>query len=226
MQSIRDIELRIPVSTDTGGTSSTGGASAMGGTGTGGTGTNPPACVAPAAPPMTIADMTARSRALNRLIAAALACNLTRVYTHLWSGARDDNTYPTIPINSAHHDLTHANPSQSAQYTQVERYIMSQYADMAQVMKDTTIGATNVLNQTLLYGISDVGEPHDHLMKDFRIILMGHAGGRLPGNRHVRLVGRKVSELLLTMQQVMGLNVTSFGSWDNTNKVMTEILAP
>ena len=43
------------------------------------------------------ADMTAKSQAMNRLIAAAVACNLTRVYTHLWSGARDDNTLPDDP---------------------------------------------------------------------------------------------------------------------------------
>ena len=160
---------------------------------------------------------------MNRLIAAALACNLTRVYTHLWSGARDENTYPTIPINSAHHTLTH--DGNTAQHTQIERYIMTQYADLATVLKETTIGATNVLNQTLLYGISDVGEPHDHNMRDWRIILMGHAGGKIPGNRHVRLVGRKVTELMLTMQQVMGLQVSSFGTWDNTNKTIPEILA-
>jgi hypothetical protein len=181
------------------------------------------ACTVPPAPAMTLADMTAKSRAMNRLIAAAVACNLTRVYTHLWSGARDENTYPTIPINTAHHDLTHA--GQVSQYTQVERYIMAQYADLAQVMKDTPMGGTNVLNQTLLYGISDVGEPGGHVMKDFRIVLMGHAGGRIPGNRHVRLVGRKVTELMLTMQQVMGLQVSTFGSWDRTTRTMPEILA-
>jgi hypothetical protein len=53
---------------------------------------------------------------------------------------------------------------------------------------------------------------------------MGHAGGRVPGNRHVRLVGRKVTELMLTMQQLMGLDVTTFGSWDRTSQGMPEIL--
>jgi hypothetical protein len=203
MESIRAIELRIPAPED-----------------------GPKAnCTVPVAPPMTLADMTAQSQALNRLIAAAVACNLTRVYTHLWSGPRDDNTYPTIPINSAHHDLTHANPSRSAQYSPIERYIMSQYADLAQVMKNTPMAAGNVLDHTLIYGVSEVAEPGGHIMKDFRIVLMGHASGRVPGNRHVRLVGRKVTELLLTMQQVMGLDVTTFGSWDRTSTTMPEILA-
>jgi hypothetical protein len=167
--------------------------------------------------------MTARSQALNRLIAAAVACNLTRVYTHLWSGARDDNIYPTIPINSDHHTLTH--DGKKSEHTQIERYIMSQYADLATVMKNTPMAAGNVLDHTLLYGFSDVAEPQGHVMKDYRIVIMGHAGGKIPGNRHIRLVGRKVTELMLTMQQVMGLQVTEFGSWDRTTGTIREILA-
>ena len=34
--------------------------------------------------------------------------------------------------NSEHHQLTHANLS--AEFSKIERYIMSQYADLAQVM--------------------------------------------------------------------------------------------
>jgi hypothetical protein len=205
MASVRALEMRIPNS--------------MGGGGAPPVATD---CESPTAP-MTVQEMTARSQALNRLIAAAVACNLTRVYSHLWSGARDDNPYPTIPINTAHHDLTHA--GQKAQHTQIERYIMSQYADLATVMKNTPMAAGNVLDHTLIYGISDVAEPQGHVMKDYRIVLMGHAGGQVPGNRHIRLQGRKVTELMLTMQQIMGLQVSSFGTWDRTSTTIPEILA-
>ncbi len=218
MESIRAIELRIPVD-------STGGMAGMAGASMGGMGGMPTGggCVVPMAPPMTLADMTAKSRALNRLIAAAVACNLTRVYTHLWSGARDENTYPTIPINSEHHTLTH--DGKKAEHTQIERYIMTQYADLAQVMKDTPLGAGNVLDRTLIYGVSDVAEPQGHVMRDYRIILMGHAGGKVPGNRWVKMDRRKVTELMLTMQQIMGLQVTQYGSWDRTTRTIPEILA-
>jgi hypothetical protein len=189
---------------------------------TGDGGTPMPGCAALAAPPMTFADMTAKSRAMNRLITAAVACNLTRVYTHLWSGPQDDNSYPTIPVNSGHHQLTHAN--QRVEYSKIEHYIMSQYADLAQVMKDTPMGPTNVLDNTLIYGVSELPEPGNHVMRDFRIVLMGHAGGRVPGNQHLLLEGRKVTELMLTLQQVMGLEVDTFGSWDRTSTTMPEIL--
>jgi hypothetical protein len=205
MESVRALEQRIPATE--------GGGMPMAGD-----------CTVPTPPPVTLEDMTAKSQALNRLIATALACNLTRVYTHLWSGPRDDNPYPMIVGNAEHHSLTHGGSPLQEERSKIERYIMSQYADLAQVMKDTPMAAGNVLDRTLLYGVTEVANPHTEIMKDFRIVLMGHAGGKLPGNRYVPLPGRKVTELMLTMQQVMGLPVTTYGSWDRTSKTMPEIL--
>ena len=177
----------------------------------------------PEAPPVTLADMTAKSHAINQLIVTALSCNMTRVYSHLWSGPRSDSTYPIIQINGAHHYYTHGSNGQEPR--KIERYIMSQYADLAKLMKATPMGAGTVLDQTLIYGCSEVAEPGGHIMSNYHMLLMGHAGGRLPGNRHVRIPGRKVTELILTMQHVMGLNVTSWGSWDKTSTTVPEILA-
>ena len=206
MQAIRELELRLP------------GAMGTGGAPPAGTG-----CARPAAPTMTHADMTATSQALNRLIVAALSCNLTRVYTHLWAGPRNDGRYPTIAVNGGHHRLTQLGEPEEC--SKIERYIMTQYADLAQVMKDTPMAAGNVLDHTLLYGVTEVADPRTDIMKDFRIVLMGHAGGQLPGNRYLNLQGRKLTELMLTMQQLLGLDVTTYGSWDRTSTTMPEILA-
>jgi hypothetical protein len=214
MDGIRSLEQRIPMPSGSGGSS---------GSGSGGAGGSTSACTTPDAPPMTLADMTATSKVINRLLVAALSCNLTRVYSHLWSGPRSDSTYPIIQINGAHHAYTHGTDAQEPR--SIERYIMSQYADLANVMQATPMGAGTVLDNTLIYGVSEVAAPAGHIMTNYHIVLMGHAGGKLPGNRHVRLPGRKVTELVLTLQQVMGLNVSTWGSWDQTSKTMPEILA-
>ncbi|HVY31005.1 MAG TPA: hypothetical protein VHB79_30820, partial [Polyangiaceae bacterium] len=70
----------------------------------------------------------------------------------------------------------------------------------------------------------EVAEPAGHIMTNYHMLLLGKGGGRLAGNRHVRLPGRKVTELMLTMQQVAGMDVKSYGSWDTTSKTMPEIL--
>jgi hypothetical protein len=216
MESVRSIERRILTTTSSGGA---GGTSSTGST-----------CKAPAAPTakaanLDLAKVTATSQAMNQLIAAALSCNMTRVYSHLFSGARDDNHYPIIQLDTEHHTLTHsAVAADQTKATQIEKYVMSQYAHLAQTLKDTPMGDSNLLENTIIYGISDVAEPHDHVMKNYHIVLMGHAGGRIKGNRHYRKTGRKVTELMLTLQKVMGMNVSTFGSWDKTSTTMQEIL--
>src|SRR5258708_29909461 len=108
---------------------------------------------------------------------------------------------------------------------------MGKYADLARTLKGIPMGAGTLLDNTVIYGISEVGERSGHLMKNYHIVLMGHAGGKIPGNRYYASPGsgtsasRKVTELMLTLQQVMGLKVTTFGSWDKTSKTMPEILA-
>jgi hypothetical protein len=47
----------------------------------------------------------------------------------------------------------------------------------------------------------------------------------LPGNKFIPLSSsRKVTELVLTLQKVMGLKVTEWGTWDKTSKTIDEIL--
>jgi hypothetical protein len=185
-------------------------------------GTGGPACHLEA-PPLTFADLTAKSHAINQLIVAALSCNLTRVYTHQWSGPMSDNTYPIIGLDGGHHAYTHGRDGEEPR--KIERYIMSQYADLAKLMKATPMGAGNVLDNTLIYGVTEVSDARSHVMKDYHIVVMGHGGGKVAGNRHIRIPGRKVTELVLTLQQVMGLDVTTWGSWDRTSRTVPEILA-
>jgi hypothetical protein len=214
MEGIRALEMRIP---KVSGVDS-------GGTGAGGTGAGPvtPESCEIKEPPMTLDDLTAKSHAINELIVTMLSCNMTRVFTHMFSGPRSGSPYPIIGISGAHHAYTHGGDGQEPR--KIEKYAMSQYADLAKLMKATPMGAGNLLDKTLIYGISEVAEPHDHVMKNYHIVLMGKGGGKLAGNRHIRIPGRKVTELMLTMQQVMGLNVTTYGSWDKTSQTVPEIL--
>lgn len=186
------------------------------------------ACKVPANPGAVSMDpmsLTLRSQAINRLVTAALACNLTRVYSHLWSGARDDNTYPIVNINDDHHGQTHSGQEGNERAALIEQYIMEQYADLAISMKETPLGNGTVLSHTLNYGVTEVSNPGSHVMADYHIILMGGAGGKLPGNQHIRLPKRKVTELGLTMMQTMGVQISEWGSWDRTSSTIPEIFS-
>jgi hypothetical protein len=205
LDGIRTLEQRLPTLSE-------------GGDGTGATG-----CQTPAAPPATIADITARSQAINQLLVAALSCNLTRVFTHMWSGPRNDNVYSNLGLTGGHHAYTHGADGEEPR--KIERYVMSQYADLARRMKATPVGAGTLLDNTIIYGVSELASPKTEIMRDYHIVVMGRGGGKLAGNRHVRIPGRRVTELVLTLQQAMGLDVSTWGTWDKTSKIVSEILA-
>ena len=212
LDGIRTLELQIPTVSGSGGS---GGSSGTG------TGTTPGTCSIQA-PPMTLADLTAKSHAINQLIVAMLSCNLTRVFSHMFSGPRSGSPYPIININGSHHGYTHG--TNGVEPRAIEKYAMAQYADLARLMKAAPMGAGTVLDNTLIYGCSEVAEPAGHIMTNYHMLLLGKGGGKLAGNRHIRIPTRKVTELMLTMQQVMGMNVTTYGSWDKTSKTVPEIL--
>jgi hypothetical protein len=141
----------------------------------------------------------------------------------LWSGARDDNKYPMLGIDREHHTLTMGTVSDNELAAKIEKYIMDQYADLVRVLRDTPIGASTLLDQTLIYGTSELAKSQSRIMSDYHILLAGHAGGQLPGNMHLRPLGRRVTELMLTMLQTMGLPIQTYGSWDQTSSTIAEV---
>jgi hypothetical protein len=137
---------------------------------------------------------------------------------------RDENTYPTIPINSAHHTLTHRRQRVS-EHTQIDKYIMSQYADLAQVMKDTPMGGTNVSTRRSSTVSASVANLTCHLHEGLPHHLDGARGRKIARQSARPIVGRKVTELMLTMQQVMGIErETRSATGIKTNKTMPEIM--
>lgn len=173
-----------------------------------------------------------RSQVINRLLAAALGCNLTRVYSHLWSSLRDENAYPMLGINGEHHALTHSDKaSDHVAHSTIERYIMGNFADLAIAMNETPMGAGTVLDYTMSLGVTDVGDPFTHYHTNYHVPIIGGAGGRLKGNQYVKFTpgaggdGRKLTELYLTALQTMGLPLQQFGTWDPTSRTISEILA-
>ena len=171
-------------------------------------------------------QVTARAEAMNRLIAAALACNLTNVFSHLWSGGRDDNTYPLANENSEHHGLTHSNDAAQRRASDVTRFILTHLADLAEVMDETPMGNGTLLDRSLIYAVTEMSNPRTHRHFDYIMLLLGGAGGKLRGNQHVAYDRKKkMTQVQLTMLQTLGLPIETWGTWDRTSDGVSEFLA-
>lgn len=168
--------------------------------------------------------VTERSETMNRLVVTALSCNLTRVYSHFWSGPRSDNTYPQSNVDGEHHALTHGNAAAQQRASNIVRYIIAHYADLLQVMDETPMGAGTVLDNTVNWGCTEQANPRDHRHSGYRLFVCGGGGGKLTTGQHLDMDGRKITEVHLTMLRALGLPLERWGAWDNTDRTVSQIL--
>ena len=150
----------------------------------------------------------ANIQAMSNILAAALACDLTRVaslqlshalspVTHTWLGSSQADT---------HHNYSHKGPSSlyalqpdpydpvagaalgyPQQLIDIDAFYAAQVANLAYTLSQfTTASGKNLLDQTVICWGSelDMGAAHNH--DDTPFVLVGGGGGKLKTNRVVR----------------------------------------
>jgi hypothetical protein len=78
-------------------------------------------------------------------------------------------------------------------------------------MQATAHGATNLLDQSLVFVTSDTAWGKIHTNTEWPVLLAGKAGGKLQGDGHYNFSGDNLSKALLTVAQIMGSPATTFG---------------
>jgi len=152
------------------------------------------------------------------LLALAFKADITRVATVL--GARDLTarvfTFPKGPLfpeggsSVSFHSGSHHqdDPTQIKRYALINRYHVSTLAYFAQKLRSIPEGDGNLLdNSLILYG-SNMGNSNQHQHYDVPHILVGGAGGKLKGNRHLAYERKAVTSgnLLLSLLDMYGIN--------------------
>jgi Protein of unknown function (DUF1552) len=130
-----------------------------------------------------------------------------RVYTE--SGVK-------VPFHSAsHHGET---PAKVADFAKINRYHVSLLPYFFEKLKNTPDGDGNLLDHSLvLYG-SPLGDSNAHNHKRVPVFLVGHAGGKVKGNLHVRCEdSTPMANVLLTVLRKVGMKIDSVG--DSTGEI-------
>jgi hypothetical protein len=161
------------------------------------------------------------------LLANALACGQTRVINIVMgsNGLRK-------PGNAlSWHVLTHEEPVDDTLGYQREvgwfvEWANTRFFDFIKAMDDMKEGDGTVLDRIALLWQTDHGYARTHTMDDLATLVVGGGAGRLKTGMHIRAAGDPQTRVGLTMQQVMGVSVNSWGGGSNqTSKPMTELLA-
>jgi hypothetical protein len=174
----------------------------------------PSSCSMPAQPMDTAGDqnLTATNASMSKLIALALACDQTRVFSYMFSGSVGGTSYPELKISGNHHSLTHDEAGEQPQVQSITTFIMQNFATLLETLQAVKEGEGNLLDRCVILASTDVTEGQPHSINNYPIVIAGGGGGALvhPGV-HVKTKGGNASDVLLTLLQAMDVPVTEFG---------------
>lgn len=168
------------------------------------------ACVLPDQPGEFGRDaLIERNRAMSGLLAMALACDQTRVFSNMFSGSVSYTSYPGA--FTGHHTMTHDEGGNQPLVHQITVFIMSRFAELLQALRDTPEGDGNLLDNCVILASTDTADGRGHTIEDYPILVAGRGGGRLRSGVHYRSNGENTSKVLLSCLQAMDLPYDAFG---------------
>ncbi len=152
------------------------------------------------------------------LLALAFQADITRVATILYARDLTGRVYPESGTNLSFHGGSHhaEDPARIAQYAKLNQYHVKTLAYFIEKLAAIPEGEGTLLDNSLtLYG-SNMGNSNQHLHIDVPHVLVGGAGGRLKGDRHLGYPSRTVptGNLLLSILDLYGIHEESFGDSD------------
>ena len=162
------------------------------------------------------------------MLAMALACNQTRSFNMLFSTAASD--LRQAGQTTGYHQTTHEEMIDRAIGYQptVDFFAlrsMEAWADFVSALAAVREGDGTLLDNMLVFAHSDVSYAKNHDVTGIPVMLAGRAGGKVKTGIHVNGAGEPISRIGLTIQQVLGVPVESWGLDSiNTKRSLGDIL--
>lgn len=157
------------------------------------------------------ADVRDRVKQMLDLSVLAFRCDLTRVITFGYEHTVTDQAHPWLGINEGFHiGITHNQPGEP--YVKVNTWVVSQLAYLLDQLKATPDGSGTLLDNTIVYFASEMGEGNSHSGRDLPIVVAGRGGGRITPGRLLDRPGQGNGNVLISLMQAMGVSVSSFGN--------------
>ena len=170
------------------------------------------AVCAPGTRPGPPADVRDRVKQMLDLSVLAFSCDLTRVITFGYEHTVTEQSHPWVGVNDGYHiGVTHNQPGQP--YAAVNQWIVSQFAYLLAKLKATPDATGTLLDNTIVYFASELGEGSSHSASDIPIIVAGKGAGKIPvQGRLLARSGQGNGNVLIALMQAMGVSVSSFGN--------------
>jgi hypothetical protein len=192
------------------------------------------ACVVPGQPAdaptdLLVDDVLANHRLFANLLAHALACGQTRIFNVNVAGTasslRRSGSANTFHIHT-HEEADDPKLGYQPNVAWFQARIAEAFLTMVQTLDGIREGDRTLLDRTLVLYTTDCGLAKLHTTDNIPMLTAGGAGGRMKTGYHIAAPGDPMTRVGLTVQQALGVNVSSWGTdGNNTARPFGEVLA-
>ena len=154
----------------------------------------------------------------------AMACDLTRVSTVMWSRATSNQIFPFLGFTDKHHELSHepdSNNGAKNKLIQINNFFASQLRYLMGKLDEVQEGNGTMLDNTLIVWGNELGKGNNHTHHPIPIVLAGGAAGHFRMGRNLDVDDVDINRLLVSTLQYMGLEDESFGNLDEGSGPMS-----
>ncbi len=140
--------------------------------------------------------------------------DMTRVFSFMTGHEATGRSYAHVGVNEPHHNVSHHKNTEESidKYSRITSYQMTKFAAFVEKLRSTPEGDGNLLDSSLLYFGAGMSNGLLHDRHNVPALLVGRAGGRLEGNRHIKAnEDEPTSNLLLGIADVMGAELDTIG---------------
>jgi hypothetical protein len=169
--------------------------------------------------PLSLAsEAMARHDLFCALMAHALACDQTRVVNvNISQGMTDLRREGDT---TSHHSLTHEEPIDLTLRYQVkcswfQQLYFKGLHDFAMTLDSIQEGDGTLLDHMMVFAFTDHGAPRVHSLLNYPMITIGGANGQIKTGNHFATPGEAATRVTFTIQQAMGVPISSWGSGSN-----------
>jgi hypothetical protein len=163
------------------------------------------------------------------LLVMALACDQTRVFNMNFNDST--STLTRLGASITHHQLTHEEQvdpklGYQPQATYFVTQILRSWGYFVSALDAVKEGDGTLLDHMIVFAHSETDWARQHTIDNIPMMTAGSGNGRIKTGLYVRGNGSPASRLGLTLQQVMGVSVDTWGTNSlHTNKTVSEIVA-
>jgi hypothetical protein len=149
------------------------------------------------------------------MVRVAFSADVTRVATLMLGRDSTNRRFPESGFDGPWHGTSHHGdlPAVVKNYATMNRYHVSLVAEFAKSLLATPDGEGSLLDNSLIYMGSNMGNSHRHEHQNVPVTLVGKASGKLATGRYLSFPVDKerTSNLLLAILDKFGIHRDSIG---------------